>query len=72
MSSLGIASSTSPCKIALVQMRSGSDVSANTANCLKSIATASAAGAKIVFSLSVFYTSAAATPPQRSPSPYSH
>jgi predicted amidohydrolase len=69
MSSLGIASSTSPCKIALVQMRSGSDVSANTTNCLKSIAAASAAGAKIVFFPECFLYISGGDAPAAQPKP---
>ncbi len=49
LSSLARPSNSPACKIAIVQMCSTSSVDANTISCMKSIETAAAIGAKMVF-----------------------
>lgn len=69
-SSLGNSScSASICKIALVQMCSSSDVSANTTSCLESIETASAAGVKMIFFPECFLYISGGDTPSSQPKP---
>ncbi len=63
MSSAALGCNAPPCKIAVVQMCSSSDVESNTLSCLNAIETAAACGARVIFLPECFlYISGGPTP----------
>jgi predicted amidohydrolase len=69
LTSLAFPNNSPACKIAIVQMCSSSSVDANTISCLKSIETAAANGAKMVFFPECFLYISGGDAPASQPKP---
>lgn len=69
LTSLALPDNSSTCKIAIVQMCSSSSVDANTISCMKSIETAAASGAKMVFFPECFLYISGGDAPASQPKP---
>jgi predicted amidohydrolase len=69
LTSLALPNNSPACKIAIVQMCSSSSVDANTTSCMKSIETAAANGAKMVFFPECFLYISGGDAPASQPKP---